>query len=149
MCTTLVLLSECYFRVTSSSYNIVSIPCIQSIPYAAQAHSSFDPLVSSSDVQPRTRRVEAARGYMHLPRLLQCSSILRSSSSTTRATTSRRENRTSVAIETYERALLDPNLLDFGEDDPLKAMFVVSVVRVAHSLEAFTSGLDALESRQC
>lgn len=47
--------------------------------------------------------------------------------------------------ERFERALLDPDLLDWGDDGPLKAVFVASLVRISHSLDEITTRLQRLE----
>lgn len=46
----------------------------------------------------------------------------------------------------YERALLDPNLLDNVDDSPLKALFVSSLTRIAHQLDDLVDRVSALEA---
>ncbi|GLE02802.1 hypothetical protein PINS_up011666 [Pythium insidiosum] len=41
----------------------------------------------------------------------------------------------------FERALLDPDLLDLADDGPLKALMVASVVRIAHYLDVLAARL--------
>lgn len=48
--------------------------------------------------------------------------------------------------ERYERALLDPNLLEFGDDGPLKAVFVASLVRISHYLQDISERVAAMET---